>query len=69
VTGPAEEPRETGGRGPLVIMLVAFGVMCVGSVGAAGYFAWRAAENAAERAEERRLDEQHQQNPVKEQPK
>ena len=56
--GP-DEPRDRASRAAVVAMLVAFGVLCAGSVGAAGYFAWWAARNAADRAEEKRLDEQH----------
>jgi hypothetical protein len=52
----APEPSRSG---PLIAMLLAFAVLCAGSVGGAGYFAWRAYKNAADRAEERRLDEQH----------
>ena len=46
-------------------MLVCFAVLCAGSVGGAGYFVWRAAKNAADRAEERRLDEQARPAPDK----
>jgi hypothetical protein len=52
---PEDEP-DRGGSGPLIVMLVAFGIMCVGSVGGAGYFLWRAAENARERAAEARAE-------------
>lgn len=54
----ADQPTDRGRSGPLLAMLICFGVLCAGSVGAAGYFVWRAAKNAADRAEERRLDEQ-----------
>jgi hypothetical protein len=63
-----EGPADRGGSGPLVAMLICFAVLCAGSVGGAGYFAWRAANNAAERAEERRLDEQVPQAPEKARP-
>jgi len=52
---PEDEP-DRGGSGPLIVMLVAFGIMCVGSVGGAGYFLWRAAENARDRAAEARAE-------------
>jgi hypothetical protein len=55
-TDRPEEGPERGGSGPLIVMLVAFGVMCIGSVGGAGYFLWRAAENARERAADARAE-------------
>ena len=67
-TEPSDQSAGRGGSGPLVVMLVCFAVLCAGSVGGAGYFAWRAAKNAADRAEERRLDEQVQPAPEKARP-
>jgi hypothetical protein len=48
--------RDRGGSGPLVIMLVAFAVLCAGSVGVAGFFAWRAVDKARERAADARAE-------------
>jgi hypothetical protein len=46
---PDESP-DRGGSGPLLVMLVAFAVLCAGSIGGAGYFLWRAVDKARERA-------------------
>jgi cytochrome c-type biogenesis protein CcmH/NrfG len=49
---PKEQQFERGGNGPLIALLVAGAIMCAGSIGAAGFFLWRAAKNTADRQEE-----------------
>ncbi|MBO0697056.1 MAG: hypothetical protein J2P46_01560 [Zavarzinella sp.] len=55
-TDRPEDAPERGGSGPLVIMLVAFAMLCTGSIGFGVYIVWRTARLAAERAQEARTE-------------
>ena len=54
-----EPMSERGGAGLLVALLVAGSIMCVGSIGAAGYFLWKAAQNTANRERDAEIEKQY----------
>jgi hypothetical protein len=43
---------ESGGNGPMIVMIVAGILFCAGSIGGVGFYVWRAARIVAERADE-----------------